>query len=200
MNIFKKLFQFFRPNIVDMFEEPATAMQAINMIEKMPPSEVIPIMVDGIQNHRSGNVRAACIRTLLPYDLDDATIQCVIAALNDRSAVVRDAAVSFFGLRGTQGRPVISALQPLIQAIVENRQSTDGDMFEEMVARTSFLMTAAAAIKNTVGAKKLMLNVEEKPFDLSSFKEIFEQVASNDEDPIVREDAKKYLHHLFDIR
>jgi hypothetical protein len=191
---------FWSESLLDMFENPRSTIRALKILEAMGDSKAVPILVGGLQHHKNSKVRATCITTLLPYDLDEEALRSIIAALDDRSAQVRHAAASFFGLRGTQGRPVQSALKPLVNATTKENPSVEGDKLAEMTAQISFKLAAASAIKATVGAQKIVIDFEKQPIDLEGFKRSMELLESSSEDPILREDAKKYLRHLFGLK
>jgi hypothetical protein len=180
---------------MDMFGGSARdALRALNLIERMPLSEAVPMLLDGVRQHPSDEVRGHCIRTLLPYDLDDGQIKVVAAALDHPSAKVRHTAVSFFGLRGSQKRPVTNIVPKLMRMLEEPNDSTRGDPLEEMVAKTGLPMTIAAALKTTIGAEKLMPNYESP--DLAGFRRELDQLR-NDNDATFRSDAEKYLRVMF---
>ena len=105
MGIFKRLFG--RGNVLDMLgsENTRIAMSAVQTVSDMMDSEAVRLLTDGIQNHRSANVRAECINMLTHprYDLDEAAIRAIIGALSDSSRQVRrNAAVAIMRIAGAQ--------------------------------------------------------------------------------------------------
>ncbi len=196
MRIFDKLFG---KDILVMLEDqnPKSHAQAYKLLNKMQPSEAVRILIDGLQHHGNSEVRAECVRLLLAHDLDEISLNIVIAAIKDRSAQVRSAVIGLIAIRGYQGKPIKSALPYLIEAIKKENTSLEGDELMENVAQMNFKRKTAEAIKNTVGAKRLILEFD-GPFNLEAIKKEL-QTMSTSKDPALHEfseDAQKYLEYF----
>ncbi len=74
---------------------------------------------------------------------------------------------------------MLKALPHLVQSLEARNPSTQGDEFEEAVAKTGLPMTIASAIKTTVGAQKLMINWEDDPIDFAAFRENLNEIKSS---------------------
>lgn len=130
-------------------------------ISALPPEEAACLLLTGSQYHPSSRVRARCIGLLLSYNLDERALNTLRHTLQDRSAEVRHSAISFFGLRGTQGRPVPNIIKELVQFLEAPLPSFNYDLGDENIHAMGLPMAASSAIKLNIGAKKLMI-----PWDL----------------------------------
>jgi hypothetical protein len=169
-------------------------MRALDQIEQMSPAEAVPMLLDGIAGHPSNEVRCHCIRALLPYDLTEPQIKVIAAALDHESAQVRHAAVSYFLLRGSQGRPVVGVVPHLVRMLEQPNMSSIGNSPEESMATVALPMTIASALMTTVGAKKVQIRAESP--DMEGFRSTLLSLLGSD-DPVLRSDAKKYLRMVF---
>lgn len=185
---------------LDMLDIPSGhgSGHGANLIASMPPDEAVALLIEGITTHRSRRVRTRCLRLLVSYRLNDKALQSVREALKDKSAEVRHAAISFFGLRASQGQPVHAITEDLIKAITHPNDSVEENTGEEIFARMGIPMSASGALKLTVGARNIMMPYDQKRSDLvSAFKKELQRISSDDsEDPVLREDARKYLKYL----
>jgi hypothetical protein len=196
MGWFKDFFQStLGSSLIDKFDAgPREAIQVLHRIERMSPTEAVPMLLKGVERHPSDEVRCHCIRALLPYDLSESQIKVITAALDHVSAKVRHVAVSYFGIRGSQGRSVMSVIPKFVRMLEQPDDSTEGDSFEEMSAKIGLPMTIASALKTMVGAEKIIPNYESP--DMEEFRaELL--LLKNDSDPVLSSDAKKYLRIVF---
>lgn len=183
------------PSVIDMFDgSPRDGLHALSQIERMSPTEAVPMLLNGISQHSSDGVRCHCIRALLPFELSDAQIDILAGVLEHPSAKVRHTAVSFFGLRGSQKRPVTRVVPKLVRMLEVPNESTRGDWEDEMFAKLGLPGAIAAALGTTVGAEKLMVDYESR--DMESFRKQLVELKSST-DPVLRSDANKYLGVLF---
>ena len=216
MSWFKALLRslFGPPSLIDMFDrgtrgphrteadirgETREYLQALTQLERMSPAEAVPMLLDGITQHPSNKVRWRCIQALGPFDLNESQIQVVAAALDDKSAEVRHYAVSYFQLRGSQGRPVMSIVPKLVRMLEHPNTSTSssGDPTMERFAITGLPMHIASALKATVGAEKI-ITPPESP-DMERFRKALLNLRESTDDPVLRSDAAKYLRILFGV-
>src|SRR5437870_5062413 len=119
MGFLKALFNaiFGPPPILDLFERADTAMEALRLLRELPAHEAVSMLAEGLAKDPRSSVRKMCIIALTGHEIDDHIIMQIINALRDRSAVVRQAAASFIGVRGSQRRAILTALRPLLEAI-----------------------------------------------------------------------------------
>jgi hypothetical protein len=160
----------------------------------MAPHQAVALLADGLAHDTRPSVRKWCITSLVGYDTDEAVTRQVVAALRDPSAIVRHSAASFIGIRGSRGRPVAAALRPLLDAA--NQPAPSGGDFEERGRHSAFLMAAAGAIAQTVGAERLILQLKPGQADPPAVQRYLERAATTG-DPVIVADANKYMAHLF---
>jgi hypothetical protein len=167
-------------------------------ISALPPEEAASLLLAGSQSHPSNRVRARCIHLLLSYDLDDKGLSTLGEALQDRSAEVRHAAISFFGLRGMQGRPVLPVVKDLVQFLEVPPPPFSDDLSDENTHAMGIPMAASSAIKLTVGAKKIMIPGDTPcPGAISRFLAAVEHIATDPkQEAVLRDDATLYLKAL----
>ena len=199
MSWFKALLRslFGPPSLIDMFDRGSReTLQALTQLERMSPAEAVPMLLDGIAQHPSNQVRYHCIQALVPFDLNESQIQVVAAALDHESAEVRDAAVSYFGMRGLRGRPVMSIVPKLVRMLEHPNTSTSSSGVPEYErdAMTGLPRTIATALKATVGAEKIAIKAESP--DMEGFRRALLNLREST-DLVLRSDARKYLRILF---
>jgi hypothetical protein len=186
--------------LLNMFDGgPQRALRALARLKSMPQSDAIAVLLEGVSRHPSAEVRRQCLGALLPYELDEQQLAATVANLDHPSAAVRHAALSYIGLRGSQGRPVLSVLPRLVEMLSHVDQSTDGVGHLEEVTAADLPLTIASAIKATVGAQRVMPNHES--FDLSGFRDdlVYLKDTSDPINAIDRADAQKYLDRMFGV-
>jgi hypothetical protein len=182
-------------HILDQLSEPGATLGGLHFISPMLPSEQVQLLLHGIQHHEDPRVRANCIVSLEAYKLDEGELQCIVDALQDRSAVVRQAAAGFIGVRGSRGKPIRTALPALLQALSQEMHPSNGG-FEEEVACMRLPGVLSSALQTTVGARVLRIDPRGLE-DLQKLKRSLESLAADPEDPVHQEDARKYLKSLF---
>jgi HEAT repeat protein len=199
MSRFKTLLRslFGPPSLIDKLDRgpsPRETIQAMAQLERMSPAEAVPMLLDGIAHHPSSKVRCNCLKVLGSFDRNGSQIQVFAAALDDASAEVRYEAVSYFLLRGSQGRPVVSIVPKLVRMLEHPNASTSGDPGDERFAKLSLPMHIASALMTIVGAKKIQITPESP--DMESFRRSLLNLREST-DPVLRSDAIKYLQILF---
>jgi hypothetical protein len=132
---------------------------------------------------------------------DRLRIAWMINALSNKRALVRQQAANYFLIRARRGIPVLEAVRPLFNALIKEKEmqklKAAGDpRDEEKIARFAAGPVMANAIAATIGAEESVIRWD-REIDPKGMREEFLKMQSSD-DPVEREDATKYLKHLFE--